>query len=148
MLRAYPNPLGVEALRPAVGTLEAVTGVLFLVAMPRPDDSAWYPVVDLATSLVFAGMPVAKGIAVLRYRLYNIDLLTNRTLVYGTLTASLAALNCELVGVVRETMQPAHVSLLLRPDTISKKDEALSRSRSPEQGTHPYVWPLEHTTYS
>ena len=36
----------------------------------------------------------------------------------------LRALNDELVVVVRETMQPTHVLLWLRPDTASKKDGA------------------------
>ena len=144
-------------------------------------------------------IPVAVGIAIMRYRLYEIDFLINRTLVYGTLTVVLAlvyfggvaaaqtifraltgqeqqpqlaivlstlviaalfnplrhriqslidrrfyrkkydaaktleafsaklrdetdldALSEDLVGVVRETMQPAHVSLWLRPDTSLK----------------------------
>jgi hypothetical protein len=146
------------------------------------------------------GGPIAMGIAILRYRLYEIDTLINRTLVYGSLTAMLVALyfvgivvlqrvfvlltsekstlavvastlliaalfnplrrriqsfidrrfyrrkydaaktleafsmklrdetdlealRGDLVGVVRETMQPAHVSLWLRRDTPSKGEQ-------------------------
>ena len=46
---------------------------------------------DFAT-LTFAGLPVAVGIAILKYRLYEIDLIINRTLVYGSLTGLLALL--------------------------------------------------------
>jgi hypothetical protein len=146
-------------------------------------------------------VPTAIGVAILRYRLYEIDLIVNRTLVYGSLSAMLVALyfggivvlqrvfvaltgqqstlavvvstlaiaalfnplrrrvqgfvdrrfyrkkydarktleafsaklrdktdlealNNDLVGVVRETMQPAHVSLWLRPNTFPKGKEA------------------------
>ncbi len=154
-----------------------------------------------SASLVIPSIPIATGIAILRYRLYDIDRIINRTLVYGALTATLVALyfggivvlqrvfvlltgqqstlavvastlliaalanplrrriqsfidrhfyrrkydarktleafsaklrdetdlealNNDLVGVVRETMQPAHVSVWLRPETAPKGKQA------------------------
>jgi hypothetical protein len=46
---------------------------------------------QLLQLLTFLGLALAVGIAVLKYRLYDIDFLINRTLVYGVLTVLLAA---------------------------------------------------------
>ena len=164
----------------------------FLVGL-FPSGQTVADVFFLAGVVGFTGIPVAAATAILRYRLYEIDLLINRTLVYGSLTlmlvavyagsivilqgflraltgqesqlaivastlavaalfaplrrrvqsfidrrfyrrkydagrtleafsaklrdeTDLEALNVELVGVVKETMQPAHVSVWLLPD--------------------------------
>jgi hypothetical protein len=57
-------------------------------------------VIDVLYGLVIALVPVAAGVAVLRYRLYDIDRLVNRTLVYGVLTALLGAVYAGAVLVL------------------------------------------------
>lgn len=47
------------------------------------------------------GLPVGVGIAILRYRLYDIDVVISRTLVYSTLTASLLAVYVAVVVVLQ-----------------------------------------------
>jgi hypothetical protein len=56
----------------------------------------------LAVSIV----PSAIGLAVLRYRLYDIDLIIRRTLVYGGLTALLALLYWTSVVVLQQMLRP------------------------------------------
>jgi signal transduction histidine kinase len=46
-------------------------------------------------------MPAAIGVAVLRYRLYEVDILLNRAILYGLLTAGVAAVYLAVVAVAR-----------------------------------------------
>ncbi len=55
---------------------------------------------DAWTSVLYAAVPLAVGFAILRYRLYDIDRLINRTLVYGLLTAILGGVYAAIVLVL------------------------------------------------
>jgi hypothetical protein len=86
-----------------VGMAYAVTLVSGLFLTPETfttgqEAPLWLALLQDAVLISYAGVPIAVGFAVLRYRLYDIDVLINRTLVYGSLTTMLVAVY--VIGVV------------------------------------------------
>ena len=70
---------------------------------------------SLMYELPLIGLPVATGIAILKYRLYDIDFIVNRTLVYGSLTLVLALMY--VCGIV--ILQRLFVALTGQQSTLA-----------------------------
>jgi hypothetical protein len=71
----------------------ALTGIGLILAyiVSEAIGSVWLGWLGYVLGLVgLIGTPISMGIAILRYRLYEVDLIINRTLVYGALTVTLA----------------------------------------------------------
>ncbi len=57
-------------------------------------------------TLILMGVPVATGIAILKYRLYDIDVIIRRTLIYSTLTVLLVLLYLGSIMVLQVLLRP------------------------------------------
>jgi hypothetical protein len=76
----------------AYATVVLVGGAVLDFTVSEATGVRWLGEIGFLLTMVgLAGLPIAIAIAVLRYRLYNIDRIINRTLVYGSLTAMLLA---------------------------------------------------------
>jgi hypothetical protein len=70
-----------------------LTGTILLNVGPDSLDWMWIRQVGFALWVIgFVGVPIAIGIAIFKYRLYDIDLIINRTLVFGALTVVIAGI--------------------------------------------------------
>jgi hypothetical protein len=88
--------------------LSTILGLIIVTEGTRGSGSStplWLQGLLFVMLLSFAGVPVAIGFAVLKYRLYDIDLLINRALVYGSLTAMLAVIYVGSVVGLQATLR-------------------------------------------
>jgi hypothetical protein len=93
----------------ALGLLNA-----FFPSLNQPD-TPYYLIPSLAYPLLLLLLPLSTGVAILRYRLYDIDVLINRTLIYGSLTALLVALYVGLILALQAVVRVVTGSLSQQP---------------------------------
>jgi hypothetical protein len=86
----------------AYATVVVISGVILKNVVYPPVSVTWVWWVGLILATIgVVSSPIAMALAILRYRLYQIDILINRTLVYGSLTATLVALYFAVVVVLQ-----------------------------------------------
>jgi hypothetical protein len=98
LLLRFRRSRGVERQQLKWFAFAGTVTVAGLVLLVFPSQYGWLgPVSSLVGLPLLLSMPVAAGVAILRYRLYDIDRLINRTLVYGLLTALLGGVYAAVV---------------------------------------------------
>jgi len=99
-----------------LATAGAVVALLYLLTMAMTlitearassgNAAGWVTILQAVATLSFVLLPLAIGIAILRHRLYDIDVVVNRALVYGSLTATLAGVYLALVLLLQQVLSP------------------------------------------
>jgi hypothetical protein len=88
-------------MAPAVVALVILDGL-------QLEGASW--LIDMLGLLLVPCLPVAVGIAIVRYRLYDIDRIINRTLVYGALTALLAVTYVAIVAAASSLVGSSEIT--------------------------------------
>lgn len=73
---------------------------------------------DVVWNLTLASIPLAVGVSIMRYRLYDIDHLVSRTVTYGLLTGLLVAIYVGSVGAISQ-LTPTGNSLAVAASTLA-----------------------------
>jgi signal transduction histidine kinase len=98
------------------GITMALTGfvivnvVVSAIALPSPTSASELVVLMIGAALMYGALlliPLSIGIAILRYRLFDIDIVINRTLVYGALTISVVGIYVLVVGYLSALFRAA-----------------------------------------
>lgn len=87
----------------AFGLTAALTGFVglnLLLVLGQPPGADQSSVRIVLGDLAFLCVPLSLGVAILKYRLFDIDVILNRALVYGALTAGVVGLYVLVVGVL------------------------------------------------
>ncbi len=91
----------------AFAGLMVVPGMILATILSSvwPDDPLVGELTILISAVMIVNIVVASGIAILRYRLWDIDIVINRTLVYGSLTALIVGIYVVIVGSLGTVLQ-------------------------------------------